>query len=484
MRLRLDKLVLSAGLALALVATTIPVGAAVEEASTKQIAGFVSSSNVKMSNESIAAAVTGISAKVEDEKTDAETITVDKALGTVSFTAGAETVGSPGSYLNVYEKDNGLTVGNCIIPGTITVTQVSTYTMTDFPYTSDKATATTDAVATARVEMENITGAIADGTPKTEAYGTKQVKVEEDSTNVLTATSGTDADTYKVSGSYKVTTTYVIKDTSSLGFSYDMIFKAASPSTNDYVIVKEDANDSAAPTVIESSLVNNDTELLVNVTDLTSKYYILSKKVSKSTGLLFATTSGSDDVSASVTVGSYTATIENATAPTGDELTAFTTALTDNNLTKVAYFRITNLPSAISTAAEFKIAEPTDLPAVASGYTREYKVLRYHDLAVQVLDATVDSDGYIVFSSDKFSDFALAYVDVAADTTEEETNNETNNETATEAGTETTTAGSSTTSTTSSSNTADNSMMPLFMTTLLLALCAGSLAIYKEKKTN
>ncbi len=42
----------------------------------------------------------------------------------------------------------------------------------------------------------------------------------------------------------------------------------------------------------------------------------------------------------------------------------------------------------------------------------------------------------------------------------------------------------STTSTTSSTKTADNSIMPLFMTTLLLVLCAVSLAIYKEKKTN
>ena len=39
------------------------------------------------------------------------------------------------------------------------------------------------------------------------------------------------------------------------------------------------------------------------------------------------------------------------------------------------------------------------------------------------------------------------------------------------------------TSTTSSTKTAYNSMMSLFMTTLLLVLCAVSLAIYKEKKT-
>lgn len=524
MRLRLDKLVLSAGLALALVATTIPAIAGTTTTSTTESGLTLVSdgSTVDLDDtETKATFVSDVIGVTAGTDTSVSGISKVTAIGTISgFNKTTADAASSQFTSKIVDGDKmilvtGTGAGLKVMGSTITITETYNFNAYSFETAGVTGTSTEQADAGAAEDTakdaarEKVLTEVKTALDlKNDSTSNPTVDLSNDSVAVteagtLTATSAANATDsnkfdgtctvaagtkFNVNGSVTVTKVYTVETLPSK-YTIDLVFSDAAYSTSrDYKLVKDEilTGGNHEVTYVEGTKVNNGKDLLYSTTDLdsTTNYYLVYNLVSTSDALLFAPTSGSDAASASVTVGSDTATITNAAAPTGDELTAFTTALTDNNLTKVAYFKIEGLPSAISTAAEFKIAEPTDLPAVASGYTREYKVLRYHDLSVQVLDATVDSDGYIVFSSDKFSNFALAYVDVAADTTEEETNNETETTTEAGTGTTTTTAGSSTTSTTASEKTGDNSMMPLFMTTLLLALCAGSLAIYKEKKTN
>ena len=64
-------------------------------------------------------------------------------------------------------------------------------------------------------------------------------------------------------------------------------------------------------------------------------------------------------------------------------------------------------------STEVRIEKP-ELPELKSGFVRKFYMIRYHDGETTVIDATLDGD-YIVFMNDKFSTFALAYEDVAAD---------------------------------------------------------------------
>ena len=54
---------------------------------------------------------------------------------------------------------------------------------------------------------------------------------------------------------------------------------------------------------------------------------------------------------------------------------------------------------------------PTDLLDVAEGYTRVFYIIREHDGKVELLETKVE-DGELVFESDKFSTYAIAYKDV------------------------------------------------------------------------
>ncbi len=70
-------------------------------------------------------------------------------------------------------------------------------------------------------------------------------------------------------------------------------------------------------------------------------------------------------------------------------------------------YPITNLKDKIELALTIPPA-----PAVESGYYREYYVLREHDGSIEKLDSKVSEDGKtITFSSDKFSVYAVGYVD-------------------------------------------------------------------------
>ena len=60
----------------------------------------------------------------------------------------------------------------------------------------------------------------------------------------------------------------------------------------------------------------------------------------------------------------------------------------------------------------FTVVIPTDLPKVEEGYSRTYYIVRNHNGVVEILDAKVSEDGKSLnFASDKFSTYALAYVD-------------------------------------------------------------------------
>ena len=55
----------------------------------------------------------------------------------------------------------------------------------------------------------------------------------------------------------------------------------------------------------------------------------------------------------------------------------------------------------------FKVAIPTDL--IKEG--REYFIIRIHNGLAEKLDTTLNEDGTLSFSTDKFSTYALAYAD-------------------------------------------------------------------------
>lgn len=60
----------------------------------------------------------------------------------------------------------------------------------------------------------------------------------------------------------------------------------------------------------------------------------------------------------------------------------------------------------------FTVAIPTNLPKVEAGYSRTYYIIRNHDGVVEILETKVTEDGKSLnFDSDKFSTYAIAYVD-------------------------------------------------------------------------
>lgn len=60
---------------------------------------------------------------------------------------------------------------------------------------------------------------------------------------------------------------------------------------------------------------------------------------------------------------------------------------------------------------------PTALPQVAEGYKRTYYVIRLHNGKTDILDTTLTDDNKVSFETDKFSSYALAYVDEKVDNT-------------------------------------------------------------------
>ena len=65
----------------------------------------------------------------------------------------------------------------------------------------------------------------------------------------------------------------------------------------------------------------------------------------------------------------------------------------------------------ISTPISITIPYPNGVPEVSNGYQRVWKIIRYHEGKVDILDAEKTSNG-ISFENDKFSAFALVYEDI------------------------------------------------------------------------
>ena len=63
----------------------------------------------------------------------------------------------------------------------------------------------------------------------------------------------------------------------------------------------------------------------------------------------------------------------------------------------------------LSKPMTFKVAIPTDF--IKEG--REYFIIRIHNGLAEKLDTTLNEDGTLSFSTDKFSTYALAYADQA-----------------------------------------------------------------------
>ncbi len=110
--------------------------------------------------------------------------------------------------------------------------------------------------------------------------------------------------------------------------------------------------------------------------------------------------------------------------PTEEETKKFEDAVKNGNIAN--YFDISVIVSAdgeeskhlTDLTKEIKLSAkvPTNLPSLKLGYERTYYIIREHDGKVEVLPTTLSEDKTTVtFSSDKFSTYALAYVDTKAE---------------------------------------------------------------------
>lgn len=108
--------------------------------------------------------------------------------------------------------------------------------------------------------------------------------------------------------------------------------------------------------------------------------------------------------------------------PSDDEKKAVEEAIKDGVIAK--YFDISVLIknsqndaildeiTELSESIKFTITLDEELKNVPEGYERTYKIIRIHDGKVEVLDATLSDDkNSLEFSTDKFSTYAISYVD-------------------------------------------------------------------------
>ncbi|WP_031557478.1 hypothetical protein [Lachnospira multipara] len=518
--MRLRKLILSTGLAVAMVATSIPALGYVNDAGTdtdglqKNGSGITAvdqeTGNLTTAGEDFVGAY-GLE---KDAK-----VTVSGLTGTItklSLTGGATSTADDMAALaeknnnklgkelgvNEYKYADAKTVSPYSVEATYSVSKTVTVdaVATSVGSTSEanlidiakktaqgKVALTAAEVASALSVKEATVGEITEASTYVANSGTYT-----DGTDGTAGTDGSDGTAgtkatlkdAKVEVTKTFTVTYT-KDTVATGYAYDIIFATTVEDNRDYIAYAYDSENNEL-TEVATTKVANGKKIQVSVTDLTQNYVLVSKVVSTKENLIHEepTVDGLD-----IKVTPNTETNLDKTAKEFIDKYVI-----KNDLNHIAYLDIAVTKTAdgsevteTETALTFKIAVPTDLPALEDGKTRVFKVIRLHDGEVVELPTEV-VEGYIVFSSDKFSDFALAYVDVAAETPAETPETpaavpETTAGEDTPAPTTTTAGGTSTTSKTSSSGTADNSMMPIVVVSLLLALCAGSVAVYKEKKT-
>ena len=87
-------------------------------------------------------------------------------------------------------------------------------------------------------------------------------------------------------------------------------------------------------------------------------------------------------------------------------------------LNNISYYNIDVVVSidgeAVGTLTELTNAQTIvmEVEGPATGYTRLYVVVRYHNGVAQIIDSSYDAEaGTVTFESDKFSTYALAYKD-------------------------------------------------------------------------
>ncbi len=527
MRLRLDKLVLSAGLALAMVATTIPAIAGTEEALDKT-GWSLNGTTVTIEDND---ATFGSAFEVSSQISAGDWVGTKKKV-----TASAPIIGSSndvlaGQLLNAYtdisrelnSKHLTPVLGGTVAPKDVTVNATYEFKLKEdasynAAYNAEKngsaeALKTTlesdkDAEQTAAMTNTALKTLLGSGYTNATVNVTDVSAVATIGSDYSAGNSAsTDVDAKNTTASYSITTTVTATITTTQselpsGYTYDVV--TTMNSNTAYVLYSFDP-DTEKFEEVTLTKVNNNKAVKYSITDLTKVYLLTYKAESTSDVLLFG--DGDDDsadknvqTGLAITGATQTLALNNRDASTigTDVKTKFEASL--NGYTHVAYFEATvggGLVTELTDGAKavIRIAKPQDIIDANEGKTITWQVNSVHE--DEIINWPVTEDGnYLVVEADKFSIFELSYTTSAVETnntsnetTEEDSNptdgttvDDATNAAATEAADST--ADSSTTSTTASKKTGDNSMMPLFMTTLLLALCAGSLAIYKEKKTN
>ena len=503
--MRLRKLILSTGLAVAMVGTTIPALGYVDNAGTDTAGLQKNGSGITAVDQGALTTAgedfVGAYGLEEDAK-----VTVSGLTGTItnlSLNGGGI---SPANDMATLAEKNNNKLGKELGTNEYTYAEakkVSNYVVTASYSVSKTVTLSGDGSlnvdndkATIVQDIETKAGADVD---LTKAQIATALAVKEETVDNLHETvayvqdSGiytagtTDTKSSLKDAKVTVTETFTVtytKDTVASGYAYDIIFDTAVADNKDYIAYAYDSeNDELAE--VATTKVANGKKIQVTVSDLTQNYVLVEKVVSTTENLIHEEPTV-DGLDIKVTPNTE-ANVDKTAKEFIDKY------VIKNDLNHIAYLDIAVTKTAdgsevteTETALTFKIAVPTDLPALEDGKTRVFKVIRVHEGEVVELPTEV-VDGYIVFSSDKFSDFALAYVDVAAETPAETPTEDPTTETPAEEPTQTatTTEAANGTSSTSASGvkSGDNSMMPIVVVSLLLALCAGSVAVYKEKKT-
>lgn len=507
--MRLRKLILSTGLAVAMVATSIPALGYVNDAGTdtaglqKGGSGITAVDKGKLTTageDFVGAYGLEKDAKVTVSGLNGTITNLSLTGGETSTANGMATLAEKNNNklgkelgVNEYKYADAKTVSPYSVEATYSVSKTVTV---DAVATSVGSTSKADLIDIAKTTAEGKVALTA--AEVASALSVKEATVgtiNEASTYVENSGAYTDgtADPNGTEATLKdakveVTETFTVtytKDTVATGYAYDIIFATAVADNKDYIAYAYDSENDEL-TEVATTKVANGKKIQVSVTDLTQNYVLVEKVVSTTENLIYEepTVDGLDIV--------LTPNTEANVDKTAKEF--IDKYVIKNDLNHIAYLDIAVTKTAdgsevteTETALTFKIAVPTDLPALEDGKTRVFKVIRVHDGEVVELPTEV-VDGYIVFSSNLFSDYALAYVDVAAETPAETPAEDPAAETPDAATPDATTpeaaqgSGSGTTSGTGVKS-GDNSMMPIVVVSLLLALCAGSVAVYKEKKT-
>lgn len=511
MRLRLDKLVLSAGLALAMVVTTIPAIAGTPTASTKESAGLSLNGKTVAINDTNGLTTTEGKAfakaqKGVEEDGAAQTFTgYEGKITSITVTENAESTNAVGDYVKNAAKSDGMTLvdpttGSTTTNGvklpTYTITVTSKYTKVleglDLSGAVDESQNDTAIIETELEANDTVKQALEAANNAIKGEGITIQTVEPS----VGKTSYTEDEAKKVDVTITTTTETVYTiDTLVGGYTYDYL--ANNDEKYEYKVYKQLAKDNTCENQ-EYTVVNDGASLKISVTDLTSTYVLGRKEVSSSGNLFFGDDEDGEDATEQAIKVTDTVSLTVVSTIADDVLpkdkAAFKAVADEIGATVAGYFNanLSNGEPYTDSEVTIKIVKPRDIEALAGeGKTIKYTVIRSHEgMPVEALETNSDGE-YITFSSKYFSTYALAYeiVDAvetpAEDPTEDPTTAAPAQEDPTQApATTPEPANGPADKSATGVKGGDNSMMPLFMTTLLLALCAGSLAIYKEKKTN